>query len=113
MKTLNQFLEESTNQSKRMRYMNIVAKIEKYLSLNDYDPETVKEMQKVNNICVLAIHRIEDSNDYKIKAKAFPDDKVASKLSDILTNNSDKVIVLADKQITKSTPLLNRKGVYI
>lgn len=113
MKTLNQFLQESEQQSKKQKFQKIAAALDKYVASEKYDSRTVRDMQRLNDLCVLAAHHIDDANEFAIQAKAFPEDKAAQKEAVDIRNESDKVSALAEKRLQRLLPSFLRKGIHL
>jgi len=113
MKTLNQFLQESENQSRKQRFEKIAKALDKYVASGNYDSRTVRDMQRLNDLCVLAAHHIDDANEFAIQAKAFPDDKAAQKEATDIRSESDKISAMAEKRLQRLLPSLLRKNIHI
>lgn len=113
MKTLNQFLQESEQQARKQKFEKVAKALDKYVASGKYDSRTTREMQRLNDLCVLAAHHIDDANEFAIQAKAFPEDKAAQKEAVDIRNEADKLCAMADKRIQRMTPILLQKNIHI
>lgn len=101
------------DQAKRTRLKKIAEKIDKYIASGLYDFKTIRDLQVLNDMCILAVNNIDDANDYAIRAKAFPNDKLSARMATYLKNDSDKIVAMAETRISKMTPSLVRKGIHL
>ena len=113
MKHLNEFLLEAENQARKQRYQKIAKILDKAILNKKFDSRTSREIQRLNDLCVLAAHHIDDANEFAIQAKAFPGDAAAQKEAIDLRNEADKICLLADKKIARMAPSLASQNVHL
>lgn len=110
---LNEFLVEAENQARKQRYQKIAKILDKAVTSKKLDSRTTREVQRLNDLCVLAAHHIDDANEFAIQAKAFPGDQVAQKEAIDIRNEADKICLVADKKIARMAPTLASKGIHL